>query len=480
VKDTISPSLEPLGRREFLGLSAAAGVSLLASGLPVRAETPGARKPNILVIVADDLGNADLGCQGGKEIPTPNIDSIAKNGVRFTNGYVSCPVCSPTRAGLLTGRYQQRFGHEFNPGNPGPGDPYFETFGLPLEEKTIADSLKAQGYRTGMVGKWHLGFAPPYHPLKRGFEEFYGFLGGSHPYLEPGKKGKPAILRGVEPVEEETYLTEAFAREAAAFVERRKADPFFLYLTFNAVHAPIEAPQKYLDRFPSIEDKTHRTYAAMLSALDDAVGVVLSKLRETGIENDTLIFFVSDNGGPTPATTASNGPLKATKGTVYEGGIRVPFLIQWKAQLPMGKEDDRPVIALDILPTAVGASGASVPPEQRVDGVDLVPFVLGSKEGTPHERLFWRFGERRAMREGNLKLVRIGENPAELYDLSKDIGEAEDLAEEKPELVKKLSEAYEGWNSQLAAPRWPGKERPKWQDESETKRPRRRKARKER
>ncbi len=324
-------------------------------------------KPNVLIIVADDLGYADVGFQGCKDIPTPNIDSIAAAGVRCSNGYVSCPVCSPTRAGLLTSRYQQRFGHEFNPGPNNDTDKAAE-FGLPLTETTLATTLKGAGYNTALVGKWHLGFDEKYRPRQRGFDEYFGFLGGAHQYLPQGKRAAAnaaAIYRGDSPVQETEYLTDAFAREAAAFVERQKAEPFFLQLTFNAVHQPLQAPDKYLSRFSGIEDETRKTYAAMLSALDDGVGKVLETLRRKGLEENTLIFFISDNGGPTHANGSKNTPLRGDKATVWEGGIRVPFLVQWKAKLPAGKTYDQPVIALDIGATAAAAAGTATAAENR-------------------------------------------------------------------------------------------------------------------
>ncbi len=241
-----------------------------------------------MLLVADDLGYGELSIQGCKDIPTPNIDSIAKNGVRFTNGYVSCPVCSPTRAGLMTGRYQQRFGHELN---PGPAEAAETQFGLPLTETTFANRLKSLGYATGMVGKWHLGYKPEFHPMKRGFDEFFGFLGGAHSYVDPLTKSANPVLRGTQPFEEKEYLTDAFAREAVAFIERRKNEAFFLYLPFNAVHAPLQTPDKYISRFPSIADSKRRTFAGMQSAMDDAVGRVLAKLRQIGQEENTLIIL---------------------------------------------------------------------------------------------------------------------------------------------------------------------------------------------
>jgi arylsulfatase A-like enzyme len=248
-----------------------AGLALAAALFVFAAPAAAANRPNVLILLADDLGYADVGFHGCKDIPTPNIDSLAKNGVRCTNGYVSGPYCSPTRAGMLTGRYQTRFGHEFNPGS-GP------EFGLPVSETTMANRLQAAGYKTGLVGKWHLGDAPKFHPQERGFDEFFGFLAGAHPYF-PGQ-GAP-IYRGHEVVREKEYLTDAFAREALDFIDRHQKEPFFLYLAFNAVHTPMDATDARLKQFASIEDKQRRTYAAMHLAMDEAIGKVLDKLRGT-------------------------------------------------------------------------------------------------------------------------------------------------------------------------------------------------------
>ncbi len=424
---------------------------------PVRAaeDAPSAKagRPNIIVIVADDLGYADVGFQGCKDIPTPNIDSLAKNGVRCTNGYVSCPVCSPTRAGLMTGRYQQRFGHEFNPGAPAQMS---VKFGLPLDQVTLPQRLKESGYITGMVGKWHLGMDPQFHPLKRGFNSYFGFLHGAHSYIDPLGDKKDPIQRDREPVDEKEYLTDALTREAAAFVDahHKEKEPFFLYLTFNAVHSPLQARQKYLERFSAISDQKRRTYAAMLSAMDDGIGAVLGKLREGGIEENTLIFFISDNGGPPQSNSSRNDPLRGTKAQVWEGGIRVPYVLQWKGVLPAGKRFDEPVISLDIFPTAVAAAGGTVPDDRPMDGVNLLPYLSGKKSGAPHEALFWRFGQQAAVRGGNWKLVKIGSDPPQLFDLAADISEEKDLAAEKPDKVKQLNNTFDKWNSQLVDPLW--------------------------
>lgn len=406
-------------------------------------------KPNILVIVGDDMGYADVGVHGCKDIPTPHIDSIAKHGVRFTSGYVSGPYCSPTRAGLMTGRYQTRFGHEFNPG-PQPKD----EVGLSLAETTIAQRLRALGYATGMVGKWHLGSAAKFHPMERGFQEYFGFLGGAHPYF-PGK-GAP-ILRGRENAMETEYLTDAFRREALGFIDRHKAEPFFLYLAFNAVHTPLQATEKYLQRFAHIQDQARRKYAAMMSAMDDAIGAVLAKLRETGLEDNTLIFFISDNGGPVGVNGSNNFPLRGAKATTWEGGIRVEWLLQWKGRLAGGKLYEHPVIQLDILPTSVAAAGGSVPPDWKLDGVNLLPFLEGKSEGVPHTALFWRFGNQTAVRMGDMVLVEAkGSKGKQLFNLREDIGQTKDLAAAHPERVRELQAAWNAWDKGNVPAAWKG------------------------
>jgi arylsulfatase A-like enzyme len=410
-----------------------------------------AAKPNVLIIVGDDMGYGDIGVHGCQDIPTPHIDSLAKNGVRCSNGYVSGPYCSPTRAGLMTGRYQQRYGHEFNPG-PMPN----EDFGLPLTEKTIADGLQAAGYATGMVGKWHLGQEAKFHPLSRGFQEYYGFLGGARSFFPI--QGTPTVAqqmyRGREVVaENEPYTTDAFAREATAFIDRHAQHPWFLYLTFNAVHTPMHATDKYLARFNSVQPEGRRTYCAMMSAMDDAIGAVLKKLDDHKLTENTLIFFVSDNGGP-PVNSSSNGPLRGNKAQTWEGGIRVPYLVQWKGSLPAGKQFDHPVIQLDFLPTALAAAGATTTSAQ-LDGVNLLPHFKGEVTAPPHATLYWRFGDQMAIRQGNYKLVvGRGIDKPQLFDLAADISESKDLTAEHPEIAKDLQGRYDAWNTTLEKPRW--------------------------
>jgi arylsulfatase A-like enzyme len=414
-------------------------------------------KPNIVILLADDLGYADLGFQGCKDIPTPNLDALAKSGVRCTNGYVSGPYCSPTRAGLMTGRYQTRFGHEFNGAGP--------EFGLPLSETTMADRLKAAGYATGWVGKWHLGNAEQFRPHKRGFDETFGFLGGAHSYF-PMMDAAP-ILRANKPVDEKEYLTDAFAREAVAFIDRHKKEPFFLYLAFNAVHTPMHATEDRLKKFDDIKDKQRHTYAAMTLGLEEACGKVMAKLRAEKLEENTLIIFFSDNGGPTMKGTtinaSSNAPLRGSKRTTLEGGIRVPFVISWKGKIPAGKVYEDMVIQLDVLPTALAAAGVEAKPEWKLDGVNLLPYLDGTNKAKPHETLYWRFGEQMAIRRGDWKLVRYDPvadggtgkaTPAKLYNLARDIGEDTDLAAKEPDKVKELQALWDKWNAEQVKPLW--------------------------
>ena len=431
-------------RRHFL-LSTAAGALRAA-----------ARRPNIIVILADDMGYSDVGFNGCKDIPTPNIDSIARTGVRFTNAYVSHPFCSPTRSGLMTGRYQQRYGHENNPRY----DPQDEVAGLPLSETTLPQALSAAGYATGHVGKWHLGATESLRPLRRGFRESFGFLGGGHDYFQVDPEGTRReyfipIQRDGRAVEEKEYLTDAFSREAVSFVRRHARDPFFLYLAFNAPHTPLQVTPKYLGRFAHIADEQRRKYAAMVSAVDDGVGRLLAALQEQKLDSDTLIFFFSDNGGPVGINGSTNNPLRGVKGQLYEGGIRVPFAARWRGRLPEGKQYREPVISLDIFPTAAALAGARLP-EKKLDGVDLMPHLLGQTKAPPHQRLFWRTGggESFAVREGRYKLFQLRDKPAELYDLDADTGETKDLAVAHPEIAARLETARAEWNRELIPPRF--------------------------
>ena len=405
------------------------------------------RKPNVIVMLSDDLGYGELGCQGNKEIPTPNIDSIAKNGIRFTQGYVSGPYCSPTRAGLLTGRYQTRFGHEWNGRGP--------NFGLPLTEKTIANRFKDLGYATAAVGKWHLGDTQQYLPTRRGFDEFYGTAANT-PFFHPILIDTRVSDEGRRVEEEDFYATDAWAERSVEFIEKNREKPFFLYLPFNAQHAPLQATTKYMERFSHIDDEKRRTFAAMLSAMDDATGRVLDTLRKHDLEENTIVFWLADNGGPTQSTTSKNDPLRGFKATTLEGGVRVPFMVQWKGQLPAGKTYDRPVIQLDILTTALAAAGSEASKEWKLDGVNLLPYLKGERSDDPHQTLYWKFGPQWAIRHGDWKLVRSridGEQPR-LFNLSKDIGEANDLAAAEPEKARELKALWDSWSEEQEPARW--------------------------
>jgi arylsulfatase A-like enzyme len=416
-----------------------------------------APKPNILLILGDDMGYGDVGFHNCKDIPTPNLDALAAAGVRFTSGYVSGPYCSPTRAGLMAGRYQTRFGHEFNDGGAGGG--------LPVTETTLADHLKSGGYTTGIVGKWHLGNQPAMHPQKRGFDTFFGFLGGAHSYFDAG-----GILRGTEPVTSLDYTTDAFGREACAFIEKNKAQPWFLYLAFNAVHTPMHATDDRLAKFSTIASQQRRTYNAMMLALDEAVGKVRAKLTETGQAENTFIAFISDNGGPTMPGVTINGsrnePLRGSKRTTLEGGVRVPFVIAWPGKIKPSVFN-QPVIQLDLHATALAVAGVEPKPEWKLEGTNLLPFLSGEKSGVPHEALYWRFGKQMAIRCGDWKLVRYDTqadlrdgtvrrssptSDAKLYNLAKDIHEDNDLSKEMPEKVKELQALWDDWNKLNIAP----------------------------
>lgn len=446
-----SPIIHAFASAFFLALFAS---STLAS--------PEFRKPNILILLADDLGYADLGVQGSKDIPTPHIDSLARHGVRCTEGYVSSPMCSPSRAGLMTGRSQSRFGHEINWEPEWPADPT-DTRGLPLTEKTLADHLKAAGYHTGVVGKWHLGEAPPYHPNRRGFDEFFGFIGGGHNYFCGAYRNTPPQNYYNSPLERNGvpqpitpgYLTTVLGKEAASFIHRNKEKSWLLYTAFNAPHTPLQATPELLERVKHITDEPRRTYAAMIAGMDDAVGTILKQLRDDGLEEQTLIFFLSDNGGTTEENTSCNDPLRGRKGQMWEGGLRVPFLIQWKGMLPAGKTYARPVSSLDILPTALAAAGQPGIGGTSFDGVDLLPFLIGKQSGDPHEMLFWRMTERdiHAVRDATHKLVKQGQKP-NLFNLATDVRESKDLDRKLPEVQQRLQTAYDAWAATLPKAGW--------------------------
>lgn len=413
---------------------------------PLMASAVAAERPNVLVILCDDTGWGEFGFQGATDIPTPHIDSIAADGVRFTQGYVAATYCSPCRAGLLTGRYPTRFGHEFNS--------VANRSGLPLSEVTFADRFRALGYATCAIGKWHLGNGLEYRPTERGFDDFYGTVANT-PFFNPPNFVDSRVGPEVQPVMDDSfYLTDALAARAVEWLKEHEDQPWFMYLPFNAQHAPLQATQKYLDRFPDVTDEKRRAFSAMMSAMDDAVGAVLAQIHESGQDENTIVVFLSDNGGPTQSTTSRNGPLRGFKSTTWEGGTRVPFCVRWTGHLPSGAVYEHPVIQLDILPTCLAAAGVEADPEWKLDGVNLLPYLTGQNDAKPHETLYWRFGDQWAVRHGDLKLVvaRGGSGSPELYDLAADVGESKNLAAERLDAVEKLQALYNDWNAEQAEP----------------------------
>ena len=472
---------------------------LLIAATCTRATFAQTEYPNIVILLADDLGYGELGCQGNPEIATPNIDSIAEAGVRFTDGYVTAPFCAASRAGMMTGRYQTRFGFELNPigaVNEEPG------IGLPAREVTLAELLQNRGYVTALHGKWHLGGSAHFHPFRHGFDEFFGFMHEGHYFVPPpyrdvttmlrrrtlprGGKGRwtsrngqliytthmgnnepdydadNPIYRGGQPVEEHEYLTDALTREAVDFIQRSQEQPFFLYLAYNAVHSPLQAKKSDLERHKSIDDVHRRIFAAMLSNLDRSVGEVLKTIDDCNLEKKTLVVFLSDNGGPTRELTSSNKPLRGEKGQIYEGGLRIPFLMKWPGVIPSGSVYRQPIISLDLFATADALTMGEEDRQSSIDGVNLIPFLKEPKSGKrPHESLFWRVGDRAALRMGDWKIARQpvrrrqGASRAwELFDLANDISEKSDLADQNPEKKDELVREWNRLNKQMVDRLW--------------------------
>ena len=491
--------------RTSLIATAAVGFALAAA--PAHAAP--ARKPNVIVILADDLGYGDTGAYGSKIVKTPNIDALAADGVRFTQGYVSHPVCSPSRAGLLTGRYQTRFGYEFNPVDRD------RTGGVSLGETFIGQVMQKAGYRTSIVGKWHLGASGAYHPLARGFDEYFGTTSGFNAFIVDAKPGdefhnppgasaslstaegggdlgsgsdeaqmvalraRLPVYRGREPVEVKQHLTEAFTDEALKFIGENKSKPFFLYLAHTTPHTPLQAPAKYIERYKHIENKGQRVYAAMVSSLDDSVGAIRAKLKAEGIEKDTLIVFLSDNGcAGYVGDACTNAPLNGYKGMHLDGGVRVPFVMAWPGHIKGGQVDDRVVSSLDIAPTAAAMAGGTMP--KGSDGVDLIPYLTGKNAGPPNPTLYWRSGVNFAIRDGDWKMWLVNRaDPSEtaatgssvtrdgveakmsplgyftmLYNLKDDPGEKTNLAGSRSDVVAGLKAKIEAWDKGNVPAQW--------------------------
>lgn len=415
--------------------------------LPVFARAVFAAKPNLILIVADDLGYGDVGFHGSSQIKTPNIDALAKSGMRFTQGYVSSAVCSPSRAGLLTGRNQVGFGYDNNLDDETPGfDRQYA--GLNVKEKTIADRLKAAGYKTGLVGKWHLGNQPQFHPLQRGFDEFWGFLGGGHSYFPFAEDGKaePDIECNFKTAAPITYITDDIGAECADFIQRHRDEPFFLYAAFNAPHSPMQATKEDLEKFSFITDVKRRTYCAMVHRLDVNVGRIVEALARSGLTTNTMIAFISDNGGPVDQNASLNAPLNGQKGILLEGGVRVPFVMTWPGTLPADKAFTNPVSSLDFAPTFLAAAGQAVAKTENYDGVNLLPYLSGEISTPPNAELLWRFTVSAAIRDGDWKLIRLPDRLPMLFNVATDMAEQHDVALENLDRTQAMLKRLGQWD----------------------------------
>lgn len=431
--------------------------------------------PNLIVIMTDDQGYADVGFNGCEDIPTPNIDAIANNGVKFTRGYVTYPVCGPSRAGFLTGRYQGRFGFSDNP-SINPNDP---SAGLPVEEETIAEVLKKSNYNNAIIGKWHMGTHPRFHPLERGFDYFFGFLSGGHNYFpeklnindlsEVKRKWQwyaTKIKENRTVVEIEDYLTDELSQSAVKYIEKQVSNDqhFMLYLAYNAPHTPLQATPKYLSRFDHIKDPKRKTYAAMVSAVDDGVGQILKTLKKSGIEENTIVVFLSDNGGA-KNNGSDNRPLRGRKSDLFEGGIRVPFAMQWKGTIPAGMTYEKNVSSLDIMATIVAQNKISIDKKRTLDGVNLIPFLNGENDSEPHDYLFWRKIKYNAMAVmiGDQKLVKNKRNDfKEMFNLSSDLSETYNLIEKNNTQSKSMQLEWDLWNAELIDCIFPSLAKDEW------------------
>lgn len=416
----------------------------------------GSDRPNVIIILSDDQGYGDVGFNGGTDIPTPNLDRLAHDGTIFTAGYATHPYCSPSRAGLLSGRNQQRFGHENN--TPyGHDDP---EAGFPLEELMLSEVLQANGYATAAIGKWHLGDFPKFWPNNRGFDQWYGMYSGGMSYWGNSKPNTPAmdrILRNGEPVpfDEITYLTDNFTDEAIEFIDREKEKPFFIYLAYNAPHGPIHATADYLAKTEHIEDGRRAAYAGLVVGLDTGVGRVIEKLKTEGIYDDTLIIYYSDNGAMRAG--ASSHPYRGFKGMLFEGGIRVPFSITWGDRFHRGAINDEPITALDIFPTVLAAAGIDQSEKPNLEGVDLTAMLTGNTSSLPARELYWRVsdGAGFAVRQGDFKFVHSIFKPEPfLFDLRNDPYENHNLIATLPDKAAELKALYENWNKANVPAKW--------------------------
>ena len=412
-------------------------------------------QPNILVIISDDAGYSDFSFSGKANFNTPNIDRISQQGVHFPQGYVSASVCSPSRAGLMTGRNQQRFGYFDNLPRKIPKIYSSEYAGLPESEITLAEALKDQGYKTAAIGKWHLGVGAKFHPNQQGFDYFYGIEAGMRSYWA-NTKGMGPTLENDKFVKDEGYFTDTLTNKAIDYINKKRNKPFFLYLSYTAPHTPLHAKKEHLALFPEIKDKNRQALAAMTYSLDENIGRVLNTLNDSGIDKNTLIFFVNDNGG-SESNSVGNRPLTGFKGTVLEGGIRVPYAISWPGTIKAGQVIDMPASSLDIFSTAMAAAGGELSKDREYDGINLLPVMTG--ESAEVERtLFWKRHSYAAVRQGDFKLIRLSDRPALLFDVNNDPGERMDLSKKRPEKVKNMLKALWAWEQKHQHPKWQTKE----------------------
>lgn len=461
-------------------------------------------KPNIILITADDLGLTDISLYGSPHLTSRHLDRLGAEGVVCTEGYATSPICSPSRAGTLTGRYQQRFGYELQPQSRYPKNRMeyyvFKHFidtdnwkvnhnvsypdaeaqkkqGIPPAEYTLAELLDAAGYATAMMGKWHVGHHERLVPTARGFDEMYGFYEAftlfadttapnivnhqhsdfSNDYIwGKGRQGLWAIRRNEKVIEEDRYLTTGIAEETVRFIEEHQDESFFAYVPFNAPHTPFQATKKYYDQFAHVEDRNKRVYYAMIQALDDAVGRIVQTVDSLGLAENTLICFASDNGGATYTQATTNHPLAGGKMTLFEGGINVPFIMRWPGTLPAGTTYRRPVSLMDFFATGTENAGIPLPEDRVFDGVNLIPYLTDEEAGSPHEALYWRSHTNRAIRKGKWKLIYDEKAGYDLlFDLENDKSETTNLAEQYPQVVKELKAEVKAWEQELDNPRWP-------------------------
>ncbi len=437
-------------------------IAALKSHWAVAAHHENNERPNIVIIMTDDAGYADIGFSRINApklaFSTPHIDALAESGYAFSQAYTTASVCSPSRAGMITGRYQQRFGHEFNlPVKPEPGDSE-EFNGLNVNQKTLADYLKSAGYKTGLIGKWHLGLSDQFHPNNRGFDEFYGILGGGRSYWPNPNQGGHSdslytqVFRNKQPETYEGYLTDKIGQEAIQFMRANKESPFFLFISYTAVHAPMESIDNVkFEKLPKPEKNRH-ILKSMTESLDKSVGSVMSAMTEFGLKENTLVFFLNDNGGPTDANYSDNQPFSGVKGTFYEGGIRVPFAISWPAGIPENGKFHHVVSALDIAPTALAAAKVDNLSSLKLDGQNLLPYLNRKNSAKPHETLFWRRAAFAAIRDEQFKLVRFPDRPAVLYNIETDPSESVNLASKHPDKVRSMLKKLFAWENELQAP----------------------------